>query len=76
MVIMIFSSPSPFGQMIEKAPKKRLGCRAEGQDLDHVKTHPWFSGVDWDALDRKAAQAPFVPDVGLVSPFQSHLQDQ
>ncbi|CAM6004070.1 unnamed protein product, partial [Sphagnum balticum] len=27
---------------------KRLGCGSQG--VDEIKDHPWFNGVDWDAL--------------------------
>jgi hypothetical protein len=29
-----------------------------------IQQHPWFISIDWQALEAKEAQPPFVPDVG------------
>lgn len=39
-------------------PKYRLG--SEG--AKEVKAHPWFDGIDWDAMAHQNAPAPFIPD--------------
>ncbi|KAA1474892.1 cAMP dependent protein kinase [Dentipellis sp. KUC8613] len=40
---------------------KRLGNLINGpQD---VLDHPWFQGVDWDALERREIRAPIIPHV-------------
>ena len=30
-------------------------------NIDELKTHQWFYGLDWDALYRRKITAPFVP---------------
>ncbi|KAH9981507.1 kinase-like domain-containing protein [Lactifluus volemus] len=40
---------------------KRLGNLLAG--ADDVLDHPWFRGVDWDALERREIRAPIVPHV-------------
>ncbi|CAG4980517.1 unnamed protein product [Colias eurytheme] len=44
---------------------RRLICASETRlgknGIQDFKTHPWFSGVEWDAI--REASAPFVPDV-------------
>ncbi|KAF9987514.1 hypothetical protein BGZ75_000507 [Mortierella antarctica] len=47
-------------KLCERDITKRLGCTPEG--LDGFKKHPWFQGIDWDALTAKEATAPFQPD--------------
>ena len=52
------------GQFLDRNPKTRLGCRGKGRDIPDVREHPWFASIDWDVLEQKDAQPPFVPDVG------------
>ena len=47
-------------------PFKRIPCSPQGDSLDEIQRHPWFSSLDWAALDRKELSSPFVPDVGLL----------
>ena len=45
---------------------------------EDVKSHSWFSGVDWDALVRKQIQAPFIPPVrhaGDTSNFEEYPEE-
>ncbi|RIA97578.1 kinase-like domain-containing protein [Glomus cerebriforme] len=44
----------------ERDISKRLGCGPNG--LEDIKQHPWFIGIEWDKLDKKLANPPFVPD--------------
>lgn len=30
--------------------------------VEEIQAHPWFRGVDWDAVERMGYQPPFVPD--------------
>jgi cGMP-dependent protein kinase len=45
-------------QMLSPNPGKRL-CGG----LENTKSHPWFSGLDWDQLLSKKIKAPYVPKV-------------
>ena len=45
--------------LFQKDPEQRLGNGPDGAKA--IKSHPWFAGVDWDALYRKEVKAPFVP---------------
>jgi len=45
--------------LLERDYKKRLGCK---NGIEDFKNHPWFSDVNWDALERKEATPPFEPD--------------
>lgn len=42
---------------------RRLGYKLGGGGLQDIQTHPWFQGVDWDAIYRKEAVPLFEPDV-------------
>jgi serine/threonine kinase 32 len=48
---------------MDRDPHTRLGCRPSSQGLEAIRRHPWFASFDWDALERKDCQPPFVPDV-------------
>lgn len=43
---------------------KRLGNLIGG--AQDVLDHPWFRGVDWDALERREIRAPIIPHVSSV----------
>lgn len=45
--------------LLERDTRKRMGAR---NGLDDFKAHPWFEGLDWEALMRKELNPPFEPD--------------
>ncbi len=47
-------------QLLNRNPKHRLGAKRDAQEL---KEHPFFDGIDWDALARKEITPPFKPVV-------------
>jgi serine/threonine protein kinase len=44
-------------RLLDKDPRTRL------QDASRLKAHPFFAGLDWEALARKEIVPPFVPDL-------------
>jgi serine/threonine kinase 32 len=48
--------------LLERDITKRLGCKGAG-GVEALKAHPWFRGLDWEALARKELKPPFEPDV-------------
>lgn len=46
-------------KILDKNPKNRLGVNGS----EDIKNHPWFSGIDFAALQRKEIPAPFRPEV-------------
>lgn len=48
-------------KLLKKDQLKRLGNTMEG--VQAIFHHIWFSGFDWDALERREMDAPFVPKV-------------
>ena len=52
-------------QLLERDPHKRIASSPQGDSLDEIQRHPWFSSIDWAALNRKELSSPFIPDVGL-----------
>jgi hypothetical protein len=53
-------------QLLERNVSQRLGCRPHGQGFQDIQNHAWLQGVDWEVLDMKEVQPPFVPDVSIV----------
>ncbi|KDN52150.1 kinase-like protein [Tilletiaria anomala UBC 951] len=45
--------------LLERDVKKRIGCRG---GITDIKSHPFFAGMDWEALEAKEAIPPFEPD--------------
>lgn len=62
-------------QFVERDPNKRLGYRQGGGGFEDIKSHPWFKGIDWDALYNKQVVPPFEPDVS-VSPQIGFVIDE
>jgi len=46
---------------IERNVQKRLGALEAG-GFEKIKTHPYFSDVDWVKLENKELTPPFIPD--------------
>ncbi|KAJ1566083.1 hypothetical protein HK096_002370 [Nowakowskiella sp. JEL0078] len=45
--------------LLERDVSQRLGCTSAG--FDEFLAHPWFSGWDWDATEKKMLAPLFVP---------------
>jgi cGMP-dependent protein kinase len=51
---------------------KRLGVIAGGATT--IKKHPWFCGIDWDAMTGNRYNAPFVPKVSSPRDYSNFKQ--
>lgn len=47
-------------KLLTKDPTKRLGAAT---DFEEIKSHPWFTGLDWPQLIAKKLPTPFQPEV-------------
>lgn len=47
-------------KFLELRPANRYGCLKNG--TKDIKSHQWFSSIDWTALGEKRLPAPFVPN--------------
>ena len=56
-------------QFIDRDPTTRLGCRPNGQGIEDIRRHPWFSCIEWDIIEKKELQPPFIPDVCFFCAF-------
>ena len=43
--------------LLQRKPKKRLGYGG----ISEIKNHEWMKDIDWDLLERKKLEAPFIP---------------
>lgn len=46
-------------QLLNRDPEQRLGSGNNG--TERIKAHPWFSDIDWVALERRELVPTFVP---------------
>jgi hypothetical protein len=49
---------------LNKNPARRLGGGVE--DANEVRRHPYFAGVDWNALFSKTMTPPFIPTIVIL----------
>ncbi|PBK72732.1 kinase-like protein [Armillaria solidipes] len=61
---------------IERDVPVRLGCRKGGLGMEDIQQHPWFANIDWDALEEKSLEPPFVPDMKHANFDVSHELDE
>ncbi|KAH9935881.1 kinase-like protein [Epithele typhae] len=57
---------------LDRDPTRRLACKPNGEGFLELKSHPWFSTIDWDTLDTKEQTAPFIPDSKKANFDASH----
>ncbi|KAH7928248.1 kinase-like protein [Leucogyrophana mollusca] len=62
--------------LMERNVSHRLGCRPNGQGINDIHRHPWLSSTDWENIDTKEAQPPFVPDMKKANFDVSHELDE
>jgi len=44
-------------KFLARKEEERLGSR----DTKGIKTHPWFSDINWNDLENQRSQAPYIP---------------
>ncbi|KAI0741444.1 kinase-like protein [Daedaleopsis nitida] len=57
---------------LERDPSKRLACKPNGEGFDELRRHPWFASIDWNTLETKTQEAPFIPDSKKANFDASH----
>jgi len=53
-------------QLLERDPRKRLGGRTGFSNIEEIRSHRWFSHLDWEKLETKQLDPPFVPNVSRI----------
>jgi len=61
---------------LDRSPSHRLGCKPNGQGIQDIRLHPWFSSIDWDKLELKESQPPFIPDTKKANFDVTHELDE
>lgn len=62
--------------LLERDPKKRLGCRTGTSSIDEIRSQPWFSQMNWAKLEAKQLDPPFVPNQDTANFDVSHALDE
>ncbi|OJT15035.1 Serine/threonine-protein kinase 32C [Trametes pubescens] len=62
--------------LLDRNVKTRLACRDRELGIEDVRNHPWMAGIDWDSLEAKDVQPPFVPDMKKANFDVSHELDE
>ena len=52
-------------KLLKRNPEKRLGCGENG--FENLKNHKFFSGLDWEAVERKEVKPNYIPDADKVN---------
>jgi len=60
--------------LLERDVTKRLGCGPTG--AEEVKKHPFFNGVDWDAVYRKEYKVPHIPEYDIAEEAKKKYNDE
>ena len=58
-------------KLLEKNPNSRLGKKG----LSEIKSHPFFSGINFDSIKAKKTKAPFKPTFNESEPTQNFDED-
>ena len=53
-------------------PSQRLGCKTKG-GYDALRAHPYFKGLDWNALSVGPLKPPIKPQVRTSTQAHTHL---
>ena len=61
-------------QLLNVDPKKRLGAGPQG--FQHLKTHPYFNGINWDQLESKRVKPPPVLVTGKYQRKESDATEE
>mmetsp|Transcript_33607 Transcript_33607/g.54561 ORF Transcript_33607/g.54561 Transcript_33607/m.54561 type:complete len:1117 (-) Transcript_33607:135-3485(-) len=69
-----FSSPLKdlLGGLLKRKSSERLGVIEGGSQ--RIKSHPWFKGINWQALAQKKIKAPYINKIGSDTDA-SHFDD-
>ncbi|KII85767.1 hypothetical protein PLICRDRAFT_44166 [Plicaturopsis crispa FD-325 SS-3] len=57
---------------LERDTTKRLGCKPNGQGWEDIRRHAWFEPINWELLEKKGLEPPFVPDSKKANFDASH----
>jgi serine/threonine kinase 32 len=62
--------------LLERDPIRRLGCRTGTSSLVGLQSHGWFSSIDWEKLQAKQLDPPFIPSQDRANFDASHELDE
>ena len=48
-------------KLLKYDPEERIGCGPDG--VNEIKQHEFFHDLNWDLIERKGQEAPFLPQL-------------
>jgi hypothetical protein len=61
------SIPHQFRDLADKLTRSKPEKRQGASGIHEIKEHPFFAGIDWNALANGTLEAPFVPDTTIAN---------
>ncbi|KAH9998812.1 kinase-like domain-containing protein [Russula compacta] len=62
--------------LLERDPRRRLGCRTGYSNIGDIRSHRWFSYINWPKLEAKQLDPPFVPNQDSANFDVAHELDE
>ena len=53
-------------RLLQRKPEQRIGYNG----IEEIISHPWFKNINWQKLEKKEIQAPYLPNVMDISEFR------
>jgi len=63
-------------RLLDRNPSTRIGCRPNRQGTEDFRRHAWFKNLNWNTIEAKEAQPPFVPDMKQANFDVAHELDE
>lgn len=57
---------------LQRNPLERIGSQT---GVNQLKQHKWFNGFDWQALEEKTMESPFIPDIRVDNFDANHVNN-
>ncbi|CAD8084127.1 unnamed protein product [Paramecium primaurelia] len=63
-------------QLLRQLLNNDIQQRIMNESIKKIQYHPFFDGLDWQIVQKRLEQSPFVPDIRSKSDLHYYLQEQ